>query len=125
MPLRFIRSAKSLAVTLPLQIGGLLILGVLIGAFVVYGSVRDAAMRQSVQRLGNVTKELRGLLDANAVQYRTMVRAIADTAPVVAFVRTQDGAHHDAVTKALELSPTAAATTALREIRSAADSVLA
>ncbi|MGH7532600.1 MAG: sensor histidine kinase, partial [Gemmatimonadales bacterium] len=110
--------------TLPLQIGGLLLLGVLIGAFVVYGSVRDAAMRQSVQRLGDVTKELRGLLDANGVQYRKIVRAIADTAPVVAFVRTQDGAHHDAVTKALELSPDAAAVTALREIRSAADSLL-
>lgn len=124
MPLRSFRPTRSLAVMLPLQIGGLLLLGVVIGAFAVYGSVRDSAMRQSVRRLGDVTDELRGMLDANGAQYRKVVRAIADTAPVVAFVRTPDAAHHDAVTRALEPAPNAAKEIALREIRSAANVLL-
>ncbi|MFI5235178.1 MAG: ATP-binding protein [Gemmatimonadales bacterium] len=76
----------SISVKLPLAIGGLLILGVVIGAWVTFDSVRQAALRNTTERLGAVTQQLNGMLSTSAAQIRKAMHTAADTLPVQAFI---------------------------------------
>jgi signal transduction histidine kinase len=78
---------RSIGVKLPLSIGGLLIVGVIIGAWVTFDSVRQAALRSTAGRLDAVTAQLSGMLSGSAAKIHTTMRAAADTAPVQAFIR--------------------------------------
>lgn len=105
-----------MGVKLPLSIGGLLIVGVLIGAWVTFDSVRQTAQQSTVERLANVTTQLDGMLTASASKIRTAMHAAADTAPVQAFVRAPDSASR-AATLAIIAAPGQAKQSPVAEIR--------
>ena len=70
---------RSIGVKLPLAIGGLLIVGVVIGAWVTFDSVRQAALRSTAERLDAVTLQLIGMLSGSAAKIHSTMRAAADT----------------------------------------------
>lgn len=81
---------SSIAVKLPLAAAALLLL--VVGAQTVgaYVEVRRSAVAVAGQRLGQVTGELAGLLEASAGTRFEAVRAAADDPAIVAYVRAPD-----------------------------------
>lgn len=97
--------ARSLAVRLPLFIGGLILAGVALGAVLTYRSVQATSVALSAQRLASLTNEFRQMLATSADQYRSRIRAFADTAPLRDFLAHPDPRTRAAALEALRPNP--------------------